>query len=227
MEEITLDTIYNIKVYQRKYGYRFSIDSVLLAKFVKISKKIQKIADIGAGCGIIGLIIAKTYPWLKVDLYEVQESLVELCKMNVILNNLNNRVEVFKYDITKLNNPKITQTYDAIVTNPPFRKIGSGKISPIDEKAIARHEIKLTLQNLMKKCVLLLKNKGKIFIIYDTTRMAELLYTMRLYNLEPKRLKLVYPKKGYIATMVLVEGIKYGGIELKVEPPIFLTPFFS
>ncbi len=221
MDDLTLDSICNIRLYQRKKGYRFSLDAVLLARFVKVHKRIKLIADLGAGSGVIGLIIAKSFPWTSVHLYEIQDSLYELCKTNITLNGLDKRVEAFRRDIRDIQGEH-RERYDMVVTNPPFRASGTGAVSPYDERALARHELTLTLEELLCVCSSILKNRGYFYIIYHAQRMGELVSLMRNQRLEPKRIRPVYPLLHRDATMVLVEAVKNGGIELRLEPPLIV-----
>jgi tRNA1Val (adenine37-N6)-methyltransferase len=222
MDNLTLDSICNIRLYQRKKGYRFSLDAVLLARFVKVQKRTKLIADLGAGSGVIGLIIAKTFPWTTVHLYELQDSLYELCKANITLNGLDERAEAFRKDIRDIDSEQQKERYDMVVTNPPFRAPGTGAVSPYDERALARHELALTLEELLRVSSSVLKNRGYFYIIYHTQRMGELISLMRDHRLEPKRIRPVYPMSNREATMILVEAVKNGGIELRMEPPLIV-----
>ena len=112
--------------------------------------------------------------------------------------------------------------FDVLVTNPPFRKIGTGKISPYDERAVARHEISLSLSELLDTAKYLLKNRGRFFMIYHPFRLTELISRMRECSLEPKRIRFVHPGHGKEATMVLVDAVKSGSVELKIEYPLIV-----
>jgi len=220
-EELTLDSIDGLKIYQHRKGYRFSVDSVVLARFVELPKRIKSVADIGAGTGVIGLLVAKRFSWIVVDLFEIQQSLCELAKMNAELNNLATRANIICTDIRKIGS-EFHERYDAIVTNPPFRPGSSGRVSPYDERALARHEITLTLPELLKVASLMLKNRGYFYIIYIAERMAELLCLMHQNHLQPKRLRPVYHTKDKDASMILVEAVKNAGPSIKIESPLYI-----
>ena len=226
MNELTLDSICNIRLYQSRKGYRFSIDPVLLSGFAGISGKMKTVADLGAGTGVIGLILAGRYAHISVTLIEMQESLANLAERNISLNHLQGRVKTVCADISRLRDggyPDLRPgSFDCIVTNPPFRSVGSGRISTIDEKAIARHEIALTQEDLIAGSAFLLKNSGRFFIVYHPVRLTELITCMRNLKIEPKRMRFVHPETGKEATMVLIEGIRSGGVEPKVEPPLYI-----
>ena len=226
MEELTLDSISSIRLYQRKRGYRFSLDAVLLADFVRLPASTKAVVDLGAGSGVIGLCVAKKYTGVKVKLVEIQKALFELCKKNISLNELQNRVEAIRADINQIPKGKYLSlssgTMDAVITNPPFRRPGTGKTSPYDERAVARHEIALSLDGLLEASSYLLKTRGRFFIIYHPHRLSELISKMVKQALEPKRMRFVHPRITGDASMVMIEAVKGSGVELKVERPLFV-----
>ncbi len=225
VDNLTLDGICGVRLYQSVEGYRFSIDSVLLAGFAGCSRGIRRVADLGAGSGVVGLVLAMRYPWTEVLLIEIQEVLSALAQRNVELNQLGQRVQVLRADISSIlhdNYPDLIEGFDAVVSNPPFRKPGTGRISPYSERAIARHEIKLTLTDLIRTSSALLKNRGRFFMVYHPCRFSEVINTMKEFSLEPKRVRFVHPDNNSEATMVLIEAVKGGGVELKVEKPLFI-----
>ncbi len=220
--DVTLDTIRDIQLYQSKTGYRFSVDALLLFDFVHM-KRVEKIADLGAGSGIVGILLAKGYPDAKVTLFELQDNLVKLAEKNVLLNLLEDRIRVVRCDIRTLHNLRLTpHAYDLAVSNPPFRRLKSGRISIEDEKAIARHEIKLRLEELIATASHLLKAKGRFYIIYHPHRLSEIMEKLRKRGLEPKRLRFVHSNISSEAKMVLIESVKGGRIGLKVERPLYI-----
>ena len=256
---VTLDSILDIRLYQHKSGYRFSADAILLSAFVDM-RHLKRIADFGAGAGIIGLLLAKKYPAAEVTLIELQESLVRLAQKNTVLNNLDKRVKVVHADIKDFKsvssgeeklgrakelkrgqnedykpgnivcNPIEAQklvhdtlnSYDLIVSNPPFRKTRTGLISTSDERAMARHEIHLPMAALMKSALSMLKHHGRFCIIHLPERLAEIMESMRRHYLEPKRIRFVHSNFESEAKMVLIEAVKEGKPGLKVERPLYL-----
>jgi len=220
--EISLDSIRDIKLYQSKRGYRFSVDALLLHDFVNL-KRAGAIADIGAGSGIIGILLAKKYPDAEVSLFEIQDTLVMLSEENIRLNNLQERMKVIQYDVRKLlTSSHPPHQYDLAVSNPPFRKVKSGRISETEEEAIARHEIMLTLPELIEAASFLLKQKGRFCIIYHPYRLSELMEHMKRKHLQPKRLRFVHSHPSSDAKMVLTEAVKGGREGLKVEKPLYI-----
>jgi tRNA1Val (adenine37-N6)-methyltransferase len=219
---MTFDSIRDIRLYQSKTGYRFSVDSLLLYDFVAL-REVSCIADLGAGSGIIGILLAKKYTGASVDLFEIQESLFKIAERNIRLNHLEDRVGVIRCDLRTL--PALTSTfrsYDLVVSNPPFRKIKSGLLNIEEEKAIARHEIKMSLTEFIAAAVSLLKAKGRLCLIYHPSRLAELIDAARRKGVEPKRLRFVHSTRTSEAKMVLLEAVKGGRTGLKVERPLYI-----
>jgi len=137
--DVTLDSIRDIRLYQPKNGYRFSVDSLLLFDFINL-RKANSIADLGAGSGIIGILLAGKYPDASVDLFEIQESLAGIANKNVILNRTADRVRVITCDLRVLQvAPTGYPRYDLVVSNPPFSRLKSGRLNTGEEKSIARH----------------------------------------------------------------------------------------
>jgi tRNA1Val (adenine37-N6)-methyltransferase len=222
---LTLDTIRDIKLYQNKKGYRFSVDALILYSFVNMHRA-YRIADLGAGSGVIGILLAKRYPEAEFTLIELQKSLVDLEKRNVALNNLEKRVKVINADIKhhRLADSPIHpfNDFDLVVSNPPFRRQKTGLISPIGEKAIARHEIAIKLTDLIQASCSLLRSKGRFCMIYHPSRLVELIDALREKHMEPKRLRFVHSNLMTEAKMVLVEAIKGGKTEMKIDNPLYI-----
>lgn len=223
---LTLDSIRDIRIYQNKNGYRFSVDALLIFSFINLPR-VKKIADLGAGSGIIGILLAKKYPDAEVALIELQKSLARLAEKNIVLNNLDDRVKVVMADITSLSQHSNTPTlqhsaFDLVVSNPPFRKVKTGRLSIGGEKAIARHEIKLSIKDLVKAGSSLLKHHGRLCIIHLPERLTEIMDVMKENNLETKRLRFIHSSVSTEAKMVLIEAVKGGHPGLKTERPFFI-----
>jgi tRNA1Val (adenine37-N6)-methyltransferase len=187
---VTLDSIRDIQLYQSKAGYRFSVDALLLFDFIHL-KHVSTIADLGAGSGIVGILLAKKYPKAKVTLIEIQPSLCELAERNVILNNVGKRVHVSQSDFRKIPE-NLLGKFDLIVSNPPFRRLKTGRLNIAEERSIARHEITMNLDALIKTASSLLREKGRFCTIYHPWRIAELFMNVHEQGFEPKRLRLVH-----------------------------------
>lgn len=222
-EELTLDSIRDIRLYQPKAGYRFSVDSILLFNFINLPR-VKRIADLGAGCGIIGLLLARKYEKSIVTLFEIQRGLFEVAKKNIKTNSLQERMEAFNLDINEIPSlhPSLKSSFDIVVSNPPFRKMKSGRINPYEGKAIARHEIAIDLQGLVTASEFLLRPRGRIFLIYHPSRLSEVVKEFQKKGIEAKRLQFVHSNIFTEAKMVLVEGVKGGRTGLKVDKPFFI-----
>jgi tRNA1Val (adenine37-N6)-methyltransferase len=221
--DVTLDSISNIRLFQSRKGYRFSVDALLLADFVNL-KKVVKIGDLGAGSGIVGILLAKKYPDARVTLFEIQDSLAALAEKNVALNNLRDRVTVMKADVKGLrlfdSSFAVPHSFDLLVSNPPFRRLKSGRISEGEEKAIARHEIKLGIHDLINAASSLLKAKGRLCVIYHPSRLMELFDILKKKRIEAKRLRFVHSNISSEAKMVLLEAVQGGRGGIKVDRPL-------
>jgi tRNA1Val (adenine37-N6)-methyltransferase len=222
---LTLDHIRDVKIYQSKNGYRFSVDALLLYSFVDIPLA-ERIADLGAGSGVIGLLLAKKYPSADVSLFELQDGLAAAAEKNIGLNGLGARVKVIKGDIREISGVfrpgAHAGAFDMVVSNPPFRKERSGFVNPEEERAIARHEMKLKLPELVKAAHYLLKTRGRFFFIHHPGRLAEIISTLREKRMEVKRLRFVHSSASSEAKMVMVEALHGGRVGLKVERPLYI-----
>jgi tRNA1Val (adenine37-N6)-methyltransferase len=222
-DDETLDTFFGgkIQILQKRRGYRFSIDAILLSQFIKIRKN-EKAIDLGTGCGILPLLLSHTTKAHSFVAVEIQRGLAELARKNVLLNHLDHRISVLNQDFRDLKNAFSAGSYDVVFSNPPYRKYRTGRVNPLMEKAVARHEIKGTIEDLISIASHLLPSKGRCYLIYPASRVVDLLYTLRSQRLEPKRLQFVHPHLDEGAKFILVESIKASGVELRILKPLFL-----
>jgi tRNA1Val (adenine37-N6)-methyltransferase len=209
-----------VRVKQYLDGYRFSIDSVLLAWWPLFSPD-DAVADIGTGCGVVSIILAAAKGASNVTAFELQPSLASLADENVRENNLSDRINVVEGDVRTLADD-YGAAFDLAVCNPPFRELGSGRLSAGDQQAVARHEMELTLSELVGASRKLLKRDGRLCLIYSTRRTAELFTILPAAGLEPARVRFVHPRAGEPANLVLVEARSGGAAELVVEPPLYI-----
>jgi tRNA1Val (adenine37-N6)-methyltransferase len=219
----TLDTFLGgrIQIIQQRKGYRFSIDAVLLSQFVKLRRD-DKVIDLGTGCGILPLLLSQTTKALSFVGVEVQRGLAGLAARNVHLNQLESKISILHRDFRSLKKTFPPGSFDVVLSNPPYRKHLSGRTNPLAEKAIARHEIKGTLDDLISTASYLLPPKGRCYLIYPATRAVDLFSTLRGRNVEPKRVRWVHPHADEEANLILVEALKTSGVELKTLPPLIL-----
>lgn len=219
--ETTLDGIRDIKIYQNRDGYRFSVDAVLLYSFADM-RYARNIADLGTGSGIIGLLLARKYPKARVTLVELQESLYSLAVKNIVINHLEDRVTAVLSDIRHLKENFKPMMHDLVVSNPPFRKPTTGKLSVGQERSIARHELALKFADLAESASYLLKAKGRFFMIYHPERLLEAVDALRLCRLEPKRIRFVHNDRGAESKIVMIEAVKEARPGVKIENPLFI-----
>jgi tRNA1Val (adenine37-N6)-methyltransferase len=223
MNEETLDEILagRLRIFQKKKGYRFSLDAILLAHFVALKSK-GKVIDLGTGSGVIPLILAARFPHIAWTGLEIQSELAQLANRSVQLNCLQNHINIVKGDACKIKTIFPAHSFDAVMFNPPYRKINSGRINPDQEKAIARHEINGSLQEFLQAAKYLLKPAGKVFTIYPAKRLAQLVSLFRANSLEPKRMKFVFSDADSAAEFVLAEGRAGAREELKIESSLVI-----
>jgi tRNA1Val (adenine37-N6)-methyltransferase len=216
-----LDKYDELRIIQKKDGPYFSIDAIILAKFANVGKG-DKVIDLGAGGGIISLLLASTTDLQSVTAVEIQNELSDLARRNVILSGLEHKIEILNDDIRLIDKKFPPESFDLVVSNPPYRAIGSGRLNPDSPKAIARHEIKCTLDNVLHSAFHLLRNQGKFAVVYRPDRLADLISGCRKYNLEPKRIQFVYPDYDRECNLVLLEAVKNGRPSCKVLKPLIL-----
>ena len=207
----------DLRLLQKKNGYRFALDSLLLSDFIRLKSK-DRVLELGTGCGIISLGLFRKYPEIRLVGLEFQAGLVEMARRNLALNQAEDRISLVRGDIRSLPHLFRPGSFEAVVTNPPYRPLHTGRINPQSEKALARHELAVTLEHLLAATCQALKKRGRFFLIYPVRRLPALLALSRQNRLEPKRLRLVQSLAEREADWVLMEAVKEGGEELKVLP---------
>ena len=198
----------NLKIIQNIKGFCFGVDAVLLSDFAKNIKQNANVLDLGTGTGIIPILLCGKTKLNKIIGIEIQRSVYEIAKKNIILNNLENRFEVINENITNLINIYEKNSFDAIVTNPPYKEENTGITNEDEVKQISRHEISANLEDFIEISSKLLKDKGEFYIIHRPERIVDLLSEMRKYKIEPKEIRLVFSNKNNPPKMVLVKGVK-------------------
>jgi len=222
----TIDSFLNgrLQIIQSRQGYRFSVDALLLAEFVSVRSG-YVVVDLGAGCGIISLFLAvKSKVGLIVGI-ELQEELASQAQRNIVLNKLEKKIAIIRGD---LRHPPIGPAFAHIVVcNPPYRRQKSGRINPDFSKAIARHELSAQLDDILCAGKALLKPGGRLALIYPANRLTEIFAKMRIQDVEPKRLQIVFPNPHSHAKLAMIEGRLQGKSGLNILPPIFGQGRFS
>lgn len=222
MEE-TLDTLSTggIQILQPRTGYRYSLDALILPFFMKV-KGGERLIELGAGTGVISMIVAKSCADCSLVSLELQERLYGLLVRNLDLNRLAGRVDGVLGDIRQVPRLFDKASFNQVFTNPPFRKAASGRINPNREKAIARHEIALSLDDLIDASAYLLKQEGKFCLIYLAERLVDLVQKLRRKNLEPKRMQTIQSFPDTPPGLILMEAVKGVRPGLTLESPFVI-----
>lgn len=218
------DLVYfkDIKIVQNKDYFNFSLDSVLLPNFVEITKKTSKILDMCTGNAPIPLILS-TKTTAKIYAIELQKEVYSLAEETIKINKLENQIKLINDNIKNLKKFFNTETFDIITCNPPYFKKKDGSIINENKvKSIARHEIEMELEDVMIISKALLKNEGSLVLVHRTERLIEIIELMKKHNIEPKRMRLIYPKVNTESNLVLIDGRKNGKDGLKILSPLYI-----
>lgn len=222
----TIDSFLNgkLQIIQSRQGYRFSVDALLLAEFVSVRSE-DVVVDLGAGCGIISLVLAVKRKVSFIVGLELQEELASQAQRNIVLNKLEKKIAIIRGDLRHL--PMGPAFAHIVVCNPPYRRQKSGRINPDFSKAIARHELSTKIDDILFAGKALLKEGGRLALIYPANRLAEIFAKMRIQDIEPKRLQIVFPNSYSHAKLAMIEGRLRGKSGLKILPPLFGQGQFS
>ncbi len=206
-----------LKIIQNKDGFCFGIDSVLLSDFAKEIKKDSVVADLGTGTGIIGILLSGKTKIKKIYGIEIQEEVANMAKRSIKLNNLEEKFEIINDNIKNIFNYLEKNSCDAIVTNPPYKKENTGIINENKLKLISRHEIEASLEDFIKVSAQLLKINGSLYMVHRPERLTDIIYNLRKYKLEPKKIRFIQPSKNKEPNLVLIKAVKNGKSFLKIE----------
>lgn len=209
------------RIIQKKSGFCFGMDAVLLSGFARVREGGAAL-DLGTGTGIIPILLeAKTEGKYFAGL-EIQEEFAEMAARSVRLNGLEGRVEIVRGDLREASRIFGRASFDVVTSNPPYMNDSHGLKNPELPKAIARHEVLCTLEDVCREAAALLKPGGSFFMVHRPHRLAEIISTLKAYKLEPKRMKLVHPFVDRDANMVLLEAVRGGRSMMKVEAPVIV-----
>ena len=210
-----------LKIYQDTDYFNFSIDSMLLASFPKMTKRIKRVCDLCSGNAPIPLYLSLRFDGEIIGV-EIQKHSYDLANMSIDENKLNDRIKMINANLIGISNEIGIHSFDLVTCNPPFFKVGNNNINPLDSKAIARHEIMASLDDIVKEASLLLNNCGHLVMVHRPDRLLEILDTFRKYKIEPKRLQFIYPKVGSECNHILIDGVKDGNEGLRVLNPLYV-----
>ena len=208
--------INDLRLIQNAEGYCFTSDSVLLANLVK-ARKTDKILDVGAGSGIISILLAGKMGYGNVSALEIQNNMAALAARNVEMKGLNDKIVRINSSFQDFAKSGPAERFDVIVSNPPYKKPDSGEMDKNETRAVSKYELKLTLDELIENARRLLKFRGKFYMVHRADRMAECIYKLKQNNIEPKVMTLVYPKAEKSPDVVIYECIKGASEGVKIN----------
>lgn len=209
------------RIIQHSGKFCFGMDAVLLTSFAKI-KENEDVIDLGTGTGIIPILLEAKTKGRSFKGLEIQEESADMAKRSVILNNIEDKVDIIQGDIKEASLIFGKASFNVVTSNPPYMNDLHGLKNPEEQKAIARHEVLCTLDDVVREASALLKTNGRFYMVHRPHRLVEIINTFTKYKLEPKRMQMVHPYKDKDANMVLIEGVKNGKSMIKVESPLIV-----
>lgn len=223
MENERLDDLQRngLKIIQKTDGFCFGMDAVLLSGFVSV-KPGERALDLGTGTGIIPLLLSAKTKGEHFTGLEIQTEIMKMAQRSVALNGLEKKIDIIQGDIKEASRIFGAASFDVVTSNPPYMNDAHGLKNPGDVKAISRHEVLCTLEDVVREGTKALKPGGRFYMVHRPHRLAEIITVMRQYKLEPKRMKFVHPFADKDANMVLIEAVRGGGAWLKLEPPMIV-----
>lgn len=206
-------------IIQKQNGFKFGVDAVLLSDFAA-SAKSSRTLDLCTGTGIVPILLAAKTNTENICALEIQEDIADMARRSVEYNKLTERVQITCGDLKDAPEIYSKGSFDKITCNPPYMKCGAGLRNDTDTKSVSRHEVLCTLDDVIRVSSQLLISKGRFYLIHRPSRLADIMCAMRKFRIEPKKLRFVHPHADSAPNLVLVEGMKDGGDELKILPPL-------
>lgn len=209
------------RIIQDNNGFCFGMDAVLIANYAEFRKN-DKVVDLGTGTGIIPLIIDAKNNLKKIYGIEIQEEVADMARRSLELNGLGERIEILNTDIKHCLEHLEKNTFDAVVSNPPYMSMGEGLLNETDKKQISRHEIACNIDDIARIASQLLRHNGKFYLVHRPSRLVDIFESLRKYKLEPKSMRFVHPRASKAPNLVLIKCIKASRPELKIENPLYV-----
>lgn len=209
------------KIIQSPNRFCFGMDAVLLSIFAEVRKG-EQVMDLGTGTGILPILLEAKTPGEHFTGLEIQEESADMARRSVYYNHLEKKIDIVCGDLKEAAGLFGRAAFDVVISNPPYMNAAGGAKSASDVKAIARQEILCTLEDVVLAAASLLKVGGRFYLVHRPYRLAEIIRVMSKYNLEPKRMRLVYPYVDREPTLVLLGGVKGARPMLKTEPPLII-----
>lgn len=218
----TLDDLQNgYYIIQKKEGFRFGVDAVLLSDFAAL-KKTDNVLEMGTGTGIIPILLhAKKNP-RKIIAIEIQEDMAEMANRSIMYNKLEDYISILPMNLKDAPKKLGRGVFNAVVTNPPYMKLGSGIINPSEKQAISRFEVECSLEDVLDSSYEVLMPGGRLFMVHRADRLVDIIFNMRMRKIEPKRIRFVHSSIGKKPHLLLIEGMKGGKPELKFMEPLYI-----
>ena len=210
-----------LKIIQKTDGFCFGMDAVLLSSFANV-KRGENVLDMGTGTGIIPLLLSAKTEGKHFTALEIQDEIAKMAARSVAMNHLEEKIEIVNGDIKEASRIFGAASFDVVTTNPPYMNDAHGLKNPTEVKAISRHEVLCTLEDVVREGAKVLKSGGRMYMVHRPHRLIEIIAAMKQYKMEPKRMCMVHPFKDKEANMVLIEAVKGGGSWLKMEAPIIV-----
>ncbi|MCX8130777.1 MAG: tRNA1(Val) (adenine(37)-N6)-methyltransferase [Clostridia bacterium] len=210
-----------LKLIQKADGFCFGVDAVLLANFVDV-KKGDNVIDLGSGTGIISILVAGKTEAASVTGLEIQQEMAEMAGRSVDINQLQNRVKIVCGDLRDSLEYFGASKYNVVVTNPPYMNRGGGLVNPADSKAISRHEIMCTLEDVIRVSSKLLVPGGQFAMVHRPDRLVDIICLMRQFGIEPKFIRFVHPSPYKKANILLIKGTRGGKPQLRMMEPLYV-----
>lgn len=212
----------NLKIIQNSNGFCFGIDAVLLSDFAKDIRNNSKVLDLGTGTGILSILLTAKTKLEKIYGIEIQEEVADMARRSISLNKLENKIEIINKNIKELEEIFEKNSFDSIVTNPPYKKLETGKTNEKQNKYISRHEVTANIEDFIKISFNLLKDKGTLYMVHRPERLAEIIYILKKHKLEPKKIRFVHSNYDQEPKLILIKAVKNAKEFLTVEKPLFI-----
>ena len=215
--------INNLKIIQNKDGFCFGIDSILLSEFARDIRKGSSVIDLGTGTGIIGFLLLAKTEIKDITGIEVQPEVAEMASRSIVMNNLEKKFKIINCNVKDILANVNRESFDVVVTNPPYKKINTGGKNDNEKKMISRHEILADIFDFIQSAKLVLKDKGCLYMVHRPERLSDIICGLRENKLEPKKIRMVYSREDSDeAKLVLIKAVKNGGEFLKIEKPLYI-----
>lgn len=210
------------QIIQHPDKFCFGMDAVLLSGFAK-AKRGDRVLDLGTGTGIIPILLSAKTQAEHLTGLEIQEESADMARRSVMLNDLQDKIDIITGDIREAGSIFSPASFEVVTCNPPYMTAKHGLTNPNEYKAIARHEICCTLEDVIAASAKVLKPEGKLYLVHRPFRLAEIIRVMAAYRLEPKRLRMVYPYVDQEPNMLLIEAVRGGKSGMTVEKPLIIN----